>query len=1482
MADEVASLLVRITADGSQAVGVLNGVASTVGTLADKNATLLNKVSSVGTLAGTVGKTITKTFGVATVAGLTASAKAAGKLNKELANIGTLSVPTERLQQFKGQIQDIAIAAGKDTSDISEGTYQVISAFGDAADTMEKVEINAKAAKAGLATTADSIALTSAVTKAYGDTSAKAVQHVADLAFKTVELGQTTFPELAQSMQQVTSLSKQLGVSQEELFASYATLTGVTGNASEVQTQLKAVYNALLKPSEKMEQAIHNIGYESGYTMINTLGLAGTLDALVKATDGSDEALLSLFNNQRALPAILALTGAQADVFSEKLTKMKNASGAATKAFEVQTEGVAKTGFTLEQAKVKMQVAAQKFGESAAPLIGDVADVVDRASTALSGLTEEQRKSIINTGVMATKTGIALSAGGKAVTLGTKFVGTVKAVAPALASVGPAAGLAAAGIAGVTLAVVAGKKAYDYWYDSTYKWGESLEKPTVKLNESISSMKELNDLQWEYNDLSGKISKGELDGKELEYAKSRVQEIVKLLNEKYNLNIECDLNNLEQANKLVNDTIEKTKTQAYENFKNNKSSAGIELAQGYSDYAETSGKIGGLRSQYEADRAFVEEYSKDTQELIRAENDAETAYKNQQNAIKEYGKESESAKKATQEFTEAKENELRVQEEFNKKHGTDAPLMTYETALEKSKQQLDDLENSMKNYEALRDSYVQGGLLEFENGHTAEGLDTLRAAVEHYGASATDTAQKLASLQTGFNGVESAMKGNDLTGYLNTYISDMREFGQSTEQIASGIGDMISGIDFSKLNEGQLKQVQTALSNLKGMDNVKINVSAEGDVSILDEATGKVEAINTNSGVDIFVNADGDVSIVDEATGKMQLLQGIGAVSLQVNADGDIEVLDEAGQKIAEIDGETGEVTFTADTSEPEEYKPTDKDATVKFKKDSTEPDNYKPEDKHANVIYHVKTDGAPPQNNAKGTQNFSGGLAMVNDQKGISDPRELIIDGGRAFIPQGRNVILPLSKGAKVYTASQTKAIMSGMGIPHYAEGKDNSDAFKEARDAWTHTTKIRAVTVTEELDKWVELSGKFKDNIKDAEDIAEEIFTAARKVRDEQNEQSKNYILDRAELNDWESWGDTAVSAFDRVRERENKYVAEGKITAKEADKYLVDLGEDMYDARIANSKAWLEREEKYNNLAVEDYIAGLDRMAAYTDEYYAKGIITAKEHRISMQEIGDMKADKISEVNSAEYEAWKKDAAQYRKRAEVYGWGLDSELEYLERYKAKIQKFYNDGKISYEEYIYDYQDAHMEWYKKQSDTYDAMLKNAEEYVSKTEESLKQAKDAFEDKWSMAKLDDNIKEQTELVKLYSGAVTARGKEALKSANEKLADYRHEKAAYELEQRQAAELESIRRDYNRLEAGKKTYLAAISGSAASAEQYIKALNTIPEDMRSIMGELLTAIRNIKVQGGNTSTYGDTHYNIQMPNIEGNFIYKLNRALGGY
>src|SRR5699024_10179234 len=93
------------------------------------------------------------------------------KFERNIAKIVTLITgQRERLKELENDIKDVAITTGKTTDDIADGTYNVISAFGDAEDTMEKVEINAKAAAAGVAETTDALDLASAVMKGYGDT----------------------------------------------------------------------------------------------------------------------------------------------------------------------------------------------------------------------------------------------------------------------------------------------------------------------------------------------------------------------------------------------------------------------------------------------------------------------------------------------------------------------------------------------------------------------------------------------------------------------------------------------------------------------------------------------------------------------------------------------------------------------------------------------------------------------------------------------------------------------------------------------------------------------------------------------------------------------------------------------------------------------------------------------------------------------------------------------------------------------------------------------------------------------------------------------------------------------------------------------------------------------------------------------------------------------------------------------------------------
>lgn len=68
---------------------------------------------------------------------------------------------------------------------------------------------------------------------------------------------------------------------------------------------------------------------------------------------------------------------------------------------------------------------------------------------------------------------------------------------------------------------------------------------------------------------------------------------------------------------------------------------------------------------------------------------------------------------------------------------------------------------------------------------------------------------------------------------------------------------------------------------------------------------------------------------------------------------------------------------------------------------------------------------------NEKGTNFHPGGLALVNDQKGPTYRELITLPGGVSFIPEGRNVMLPLPRGSKVLPAGKTKQL-----FPRYANG--------------------------------------------------------------------------------------------------------------------------------------------------------------------------------------------------------------------------------------------------------------------------------------------------------------------------------------------------------------------------------------------------------------------------------------------------------------
>lgn len=266
---------------------------------------------------------------------------AAGTFEKQMSNVATLldGDVKKRVAELGDEVLAVSNKTGAATDDLTDGLYNVISAFGDSADSIKIMETAAKAAVAGNATTTDSINLLSAVMKGYGDTSADMANKVADMAFQTVKLGQTTFPELAASMGKVIPVANAMGVNVEELFGYMATFTGVTGSASEVVTQMKGILAGFMKPGKEMADRMRKLGFASGDAMIKARGLQGSLELLRKSCKSQAE-FTTLFGSQEALTQILAAVGSQADNVRLKTKAMYEGAGIAEQAFAAQKDNL--------------------------------------------------------------------------------------------------------------------------------------------------------------------------------------------------------------------------------------------------------------------------------------------------------------------------------------------------------------------------------------------------------------------------------------------------------------------------------------------------------------------------------------------------------------------------------------------------------------------------------------------------------------------------------------------------------------------------------------------------------------------------------------------------------------------------------------------------------------------------------------------------------------------------------------------------------------------------------------------------------------------------------------------------------------------------------------------------------------------------------------------------------------------------------------
>ena len=288
----------------------------------------------------------------------------------------------EGFAKLKNQVAELAKNVPVARDELANGLYQVVSNSVPENNWLNFLNKSAKASVGGVADLGEVVKVTSTVIKNYG-LAWDAAESVQDKIQLTAKNGVTSFEQLAQALPRVTANASTLGVSIDELLASFATLTGVSGNTNEVATQMAAIFTALVKPSSEATEMAEKMGIEFNAASIQAAGglrnFLTQLDASVKeyaAANGvlEQEVYAKLFGSAESLRALTPLTNQLAEKFNENVDAMANSAGTINAAYnEMSSTGSATTQMLKNQLGAITDVVAGFVG-SAMPFVSFIAN----------------------------------------------------------------------------------------------------------------------------------------------------------------------------------------------------------------------------------------------------------------------------------------------------------------------------------------------------------------------------------------------------------------------------------------------------------------------------------------------------------------------------------------------------------------------------------------------------------------------------------------------------------------------------------------------------------------------------------------------------------------------------------------------------------------------------------------------------------------------------------------------------------------------------------------------------------------------------------------------------------------------------------------------------------------------------------------------------------------------------------------------------
>ena len=281
-----------------------------------------------------------------------ASVKEAAKFETSLSKIqGLVGVSADEIDELAAAARRLGPAFGANATEAADALFFITSAGLRGADATNVLEASLKGAAIGLGETKTIADLATSAVNAYGASQLDGAKAV-DVLAEAVRLGKLEPAELAASMGDVLPLASALGVRFDEVGAAMAAMSKTGTDAATASTQLRGIFNALVKPTSEANRALSSMGLsaEGLREQVKEKGLLSVLQTLTEKFDGNIEATADVFGNVRALTGVLDLMGPAAAENAELFALMADETGVLDEAL----------GVTAETAEFKFNVAMAK------------------------------------------------------------------------------------------------------------------------------------------------------------------------------------------------------------------------------------------------------------------------------------------------------------------------------------------------------------------------------------------------------------------------------------------------------------------------------------------------------------------------------------------------------------------------------------------------------------------------------------------------------------------------------------------------------------------------------------------------------------------------------------------------------------------------------------------------------------------------------------------------------------------------------------------------------------------------------------------------------------------------------------------------------------------------------------------------------------------------------------------------------------------